>query len=368
MEIVRTKLGASIDLGRQGEKMARKIVFHVGPWIEMYGNGVVQLLHQRKNDLNPYPVALQQNENEVYWFVSEVDTAEEGMGRYELHFYAGNSLVKSVTGDTFVHKAMNSNTEPPDQYQTWIDQMLETGARAEEAAIKAEESGERAVSAVADAEKYSNRAKAEASRATVAAEQAFEASKSSVKTVNGKAPDENGNVIIETGGSGEGSIMPFIVTAWENHTKPIEYGTDKTSEEIYQAWKNNQVIVCKYNSDGSLIYELQPVMLTPDTVVFSNSAITTGENQYTSLVIQGSQVFRFDAKLATEEFVREQIAASGGSGEPGTNFETDETLSLNNGILSVNTTDQMEKDNTLPITSAGVYATVGNIEALLKTI
>ena len=55
-------------------------------------------------------------------------------------------------------------------------------------------------------------------------------------------------------------------------------------------------------------------------------------------------------------------------GESGVQFETDSTLKLENGILSVNTTNQMEKDNTLPITSAGVFATVGNIEALLKTI
>lgn len=49
-------------------------------------------------------------------------------------------------------------------------------------------------------------------------------------------------------------------------------------------------------------------------------------------------------------------------------FETDETLTMKDGKLSVNTTNLMEQDNTLPITSAGVYATVGNIEALLKTI
>lgn len=52
----------------------------------------------------------------------------------------------------------------------------------------------------------------------------------------------------------------------------------------------------------------------------------------------------------------------------GVDFETDKTLTLKDGVLSVNTTDQMEQDNTLPITSAGVYATVGNIEVLLKTI
>lgn len=52
----------------------------------------------------------------------------------------------------------------------------------------------------------------------------------------------------------------------------------------------------------------------------------------------------------------------------GVDFETDHTLTLQDGVLSVNTTNTMEQDNTLPITSAGVFATVGNIEALLKTI
>jgi hypothetical protein len=50
------------------------------------------------------------------------------------------------------------------------------------------------------------------------------------------------------------------------------------------------------------------------------------------------------------------------------NLVTDSSLVFKDGALSVNTTNQMEQDNTLPITSAGVYATVGNIEALLKTI
>lgn len=58
------------------------------------------------------------------------------------------------------------------------------------------------------------------------------------------------------------------------------------------------------------------------------------------------------------------VEVSGGNPD----FRTDETLTLKNGILSVNTTNDMEQDNTLPITSAGVFATVGNIEALLKTI
>ena len=63
-----------------------------------------------------------------------------------------------------------------------------------------------------------------------------------------------------------------------------------------------------------------------------------------------------------EEYLKENPPGGG------VDFETDSTLTLKDGILSVNTTNDMEQDNTLPITSAGVYATVGNIEVLLKTI
>ena len=49
-------------------------------------------------------------------------------------------------------------------------------------------------------------------------------------------------------------------------------------------------------------------------------------------------------------------------------FETDETLTYENGVLSVNTAKHVEDNNTLPITAAAVATTVGNIEVLLKTI
>ena len=52
----------------------------------------------------------------------------------------------------------------------------------------------------------------------------------------------------------------------------------------------------------------------------------------------------------------------------GANFTTDETLTLANNVLSVNTTNDAAQDNTLPITSAGVNTIVGNINALLGTI
>ena len=50
-------------------------------------------------------------------------------------------------------------------------------------------------------------------------------------------------------------------------------------------------------------------------------------------------------------------------------FKIDNTLTLSpEGVLSVNTADVVEKDNTLPVTSAAVHTQIGNIELLLQTI
>ena len=45
-----------------------------------------------------------------------------------------------------------------------------------------------------------------------------------------------------------------------------------------------------------------------------------------------------------------------------------DSLKVNNRALEVNSTDDVEQDNTLPITSSAVYTTIGNIKALLETI
>lgn len=52
----------------------------------------------------------------------------------------------------------------------------------------------------------------------------------------------------------------------------------------------------------------------------------------------------------------------------GKNFTTDETLTLKDGVLSVNRATAVEEDNTLPITSAAVAVQLGNIGAVLETL
>lgn len=66
--------------------------------------------------------------------------------------------------------------------------------------------------------------------------------------------------------------------------------------------------------------------------------------------------------------INEVYHTGGGGGGGGVYFRPGPTLTLKDGILDVNTADAAEKDNTLPITSAAVHTTVGNIELLLSRI
>lgn len=66
------------------------------------------------------------------------------------------------------------------------------------------------------------------------------------------------------------------------------------------------------------------------------------------------------------EHVTHIYDGGGGGGIPPIDNET--LVVDSSGILRVNTTDLAEQDNTQPITSAGTYMIVGNIEVLLKTI
>lgn len=71
------------------------------------------------------------------------------------------------------------------------------------------------------------------------------------------------------------------------------------------------------------------------------------------------------AKRNLVEAINEAARSGGGGGMP---YELGTTLKVVDGVLDVNTSDAPEQDNTQPITSAAVYSTVGNIEALLSTI
>ncbi len=65
--------------------------------------------------------------------------------------------------------------------------------------------------------------------------------------------------------------------------------------------------------------------------------------------------------------VQQKIDEIGDDG--GTFYKAGDNIEItSDGRINVLTTNEAEQDNTKPMTSAGVYTVVGNIEALLKTI
>ena len=138
MNVYRVKTGSILPLGKQGENLAKQIQFDLSRWISSFGPGTVQLLHQRNGDEAPYPVAVEQEGDCAVWTVTNADTAAAGTGRAELQYYVGDALAKSETWMTKVLAALGPAGEmPPEAQQGWVDQVLQAGTVATEAAEKA---------------------------------------------------------------------------------------------------------------------------------------------------------------------------------------------------------------------------------------
>ena len=135
------------------------------------------------------------------------------------------------------------------------------------------------------------------------------------------------------------------------------YEVDSTPDAVFKALRDGMMLLCRLTfSEGSFGGEntlLPPIMVLDGYgVVFSGMA--GADNVVCVYTIEGTAV-------QCTQFVTPETM-------PQPSIETDETLTFINGVLSVNTASNIMEDNTLPITSAAVYTTVGNIEALLGTI
>lgn len=64
-----------LGLGRQGENLARQVVFDLSAWEAEYGPGTAELIHQRPGDTSPYPVAAVREGSTLVWTLTATDTA-----------------------------------------------------------------------------------------------------------------------------------------------------------------------------------------------------------------------------------------------------------------------------------------------------
>lgn len=82
------------------------------------------------------------------------------------------------------------------------------------------------------------------------------------------------------------------------------------------------------------------------------------------LLVNQNGVYKWYEITTSKTLKEESNGGSGVSYNIGNGLKLDETTNT----LSVNSTSEVAEDNTQPITSAGVFKEIGNINALLETI
>ena len=142
---------ARIILGRRGENEATQVVFDCASFAEMYGDGTAVLLAKRPQDTSAYPVTVEQDGNTVTWTVTDADTAYRGSGVCELFWYVGETLAKSVVYTTVIGKDIGeTSSDPPDAFETWVEQLTALGAETQQNATDAEQSADDAAASAAE--------------------------------------------------------------------------------------------------------------------------------------------------------------------------------------------------------------------------
>lgn len=152
MERIYAVEGSRISLGRRAENMVRCVSFDISQWVELHGEGTVQLLHQRCGDEYPCPCVITVTGGEVVWELTGADTALVGVGRAELQYFVDAQLAKSAVYATEVAQALDT-TDPvaPTPEAGWVAQVLAAGTRANVSAKEAAKSEEAARICAAEA-------------------------------------------------------------------------------------------------------------------------------------------------------------------------------------------------------------------------
>lgn len=149
MKIENARPGGQLFLGRRGENRAREVRFDLTEWRQLYGPGTVQLLNLRSGETTPYPCPVTVDGLEARWIIQAVDVDRPGnRGSCELAYIVGDQIAKSERWTTLVLDALGAcgcGTTPP-WNQSWVDQVLQAGADAQDAAQRAEDAADRAES------------------------------------------------------------------------------------------------------------------------------------------------------------------------------------------------------------------------------
>ena len=151
----------------------------------------------------------------------------------------------------------------------------------------------------------------------------------------------------------------------------VDVGADGTAiipDELLQDW--HPLTAYAYVTDDAGGY----TKVQQDFVVHKRAKpagyVYTPTDQMTLQTIQRQIGDLADLTTEAQDTLVAAINEAARSGGGGTKYQIGNGLKLDvkTNTLAVDTADAVERDNTKPITSAGVYLEIGNINALLATI
>ena len=163
----------SIDLGRQGENLARTVEIDVSVMLAQWPDASITLLVKRKHDAEPYIADTAVENGVLIWPITKVETADAGDGKLEIRATYGEVIAKSATGSFRVTASLTGGgTEPPETEHGWVEKVLAAGAGVEQNASLASEAADRAEAAAETAESSIAQVQSDAQTAAAKAEEA----------------------------------------------------------------------------------------------------------------------------------------------------------------------------------------------------
>lgn len=167
--------GKLIMLGKQGENLAREVIFDVSGVRAEFGDGAFRLSAKRPGESDAYPATVTETGDTVVWALTGADTQNAGRGQCELAYYAGETRLKTWTYDTAIAKSLTGSpkTDPYDEFLDEINRLAAEAAISQREAKNSEnaaKNSEKNAKASEDAAKTSENNAAEYARAALAAE------------------------------------------------------------------------------------------------------------------------------------------------------------------------------------------------------
>lgn len=180
-----------------------------------------------------------------------------------------------------------------------------------------------------------------------------------------KIPKLSGDVRQITAGNGDYTVRMVFDDDWTAGTKTVLFVRENGFVYPAQTTNNDTAAVPKVEGVGST--EWLYIGVIQGDVKTTRPCGVPVYKSITDMIDDNAvqpEPSMWEDILARVEWLEKHGGSGGGvSFRPGNAIELTE-----NGILNVVTTDEAEQDNTLPITSSGVYTIVGNIGAILDTI